>query len=179
MNTTLLASLVVALSSASGLALGDVGTTAKVPSPEEALRLVQIAPGYRLELAACEPQIQSPVAAVLDEKARMWIVEMIDYPTGPGPGETAQSRIRVLEDTDSDGRFEKSHVFADGLLFPTGLAHWKGGVYVTTMREVLYLADTDGDGRVETKKRLHEALDSMDRPRPRGHCHPAFRGARE
>ena len=141
-----------------GLALGDVGTTAKVPSPEEALRLVQIAPGYRLELAACEPEIQSPVAAVFDEKARLWIVEMIDYPTGPGPGETAQSRIRVLEDTDSDGRFEKSHVFADGLLFPTGLAHWKGGVYVTTMRAVLYLADTDGDGRADERKVVFEGF---------------------
>ena len=73
-----------------------------------------------------------------------------DYPTGPKPNEKPSACIRILEDRDDDGRFETAHLFAEGLLFPTGLQPWKGGVIVTLAGEVAYLKDQDGDLRADS-----------------------------
>jgi putative membrane-bound dehydrogenase-like protein len=118
--------------------------------PAEAQKLFQLADSnLRLELAAAEPEVIDPVAIRFDEDGRMWVCEMRDYPLGPPPGSGKTSRIRVLEDTDGDGRFEKSTTFADGLSFVTGLQPWKGGVFVTLSGAVAYMKDTDGDGKCD------------------------------
>ncbi len=127
-------------------------------APEASLALLCVAPGFKVELAAAEPQVVDPIHVVFDENERMWVVEMGDYPLGPRPGEEPRGRIRILDDADGDGRFEKSTLFADGLRFPTGAAPWKGGVYVTTQREVLYLADADGDGRADRRDVVFEGF---------------------
>ncbi|MEE2641436.1 MAG: PVC-type heme-binding CxxCH protein [Planctomycetota bacterium] len=100
-------------------------------------------PDCRLELVACEPNIVDPVAMRFDEKGRIWVVEMRDYPMLEQGLPT--SRIKILEDRNSDGFFETSRLFADQLLFPTGLQPWKNGVIVTLEGKVVYLADNDGD----------------------------------
>ncbi len=115
-------------------------------SPEESLRhLVLADDDLAVELAACEPEVIDPVAIKFDEDGRMWVAEMRDYPLGPKAGAKPTSRIKVLEDKDGDGRFETAHLFADELLFVTGLQPWKGGVIVTLSGRVAYMKDTDGD----------------------------------
>src|SRR5947209_17167558 len=96
-------------------------------TPKQALAEFRLTPGLRIELVACEPQIESPVAMAFDEDGRLWVVEMRDYPNGPPPGQPPQGRIRVLEDKDGDGFFETSTIFADKLLFANGILPWKGG----------------------------------------------------
>jgi putative membrane-bound dehydrogenase-like protein len=118
-------------------------------SPEQSLEYFHLAPGLRMEVAACEPQVIDPVAIRFDEDGRMWVVEMRDYPHGPGAGEEPRSQIRILEDRDGDGRFETSQVFADKLLFVTGLQPWQGGAIVTLAGKVAYMKDTNGDGRAD------------------------------
>jgi putative membrane-bound dehydrogenase-like protein len=118
-------------------------------APAEALRQFELEPGLRIELAACEPEVVDPIAVRFDEDGRMWVVEMRDYPHGPPSGGKPLSTIRVLTDDDGDGRYEGSRTFAEGLLFPTGLQPWRGGVIVTLAGEVAYLKDTDGDGRAD------------------------------
>jgi hypothetical protein len=119
-------------------------------SPEDSLKHFVLADDeLTIEVAAAEPQVLDPVAIRFDEHGRMWVVEMRDYPTGPKNGGEPQSRIVVLEDENADGRFEKSTVFADKLLFPTGLQPWKGGVIVTLSGRIAYMKDTDGDGRAD------------------------------
>lgn len=103
----------------------------------------------RIEAAAAEPEVVDPVALRFDEFGRMWVVEMRDYPYGPEPGELPKSRIRILEDRDSDGYYEFGVTFAENLLFPTGLQPWRGGVIVTSAGRIDYLKDTDGDGRCD------------------------------
>jgi putative membrane-bound dehydrogenase-like protein len=111
---------------------------------EQAWRQFRVEAGLRIELAASEPQIESPVAMAFDEDGRMWVVEMRDYPNGPGPGQKPAGRIRILEDRDGDGFFEHSRVFADNLLFANGLMPWKGGVVVTAAPHIVYLAAGSG-----------------------------------
>src|SRR2546426_3195320 len=127
-------------------------------SPKEALKHFQLAPGLRIELVACEPQIESPVAMAFDEDGKLWVVEMRDYPNGPAKGEKPAGRIRVLEDKDGDGFYETSTIFADNLLFANGILPWKGGVIVTCAPHILYLKDTDGDGKPDLKEILYEGF---------------------
>lgn len=127
-------------------------------SPAEARALFQIEPGLKIELVAAEPEISAPVEIAFDERGRMWVVEMGDYPNGPAPGEKPAGRIKVLEDLDHDGRYERVTLFADGLLFANGILPWKGGVIVTAAPEVLYLKDTDGDGDADVREVLYRGF---------------------
>src|SRR5437763_2932211 len=127
-------------------------------SPAEAAGLFKLAPGLRIELVAAEPLVQSPVAIAFDAAGRLWVVEMRDYPNGPPQGQPPQGRIRVLEDRDGDGFYEHSTVFADKLLFANGLMPWKGGVIVTAAPHIVYLKDTDGDGKADKREVLYEGF---------------------
>src|SRR5437867_10381581 len=73
-------------------------------STDEAMKRFQLAPGFRIELVAAEPEVASPVALAFDERGRMFVVEMPEYPITKEP----IGRIRLLEDVDGDGKFEKS-----------------------------------------------------------------------
>ncbi len=121
-------------------------------SPKDSLRHIVVEPGLKVELAACEPQAVDPVAVRFDEAGRMWVVEMRDYPTGPKRGQPPLSRISVLTDRDGDGFYETAAVFADHLLFATGVQPWRGGVFVTMAGEVAYMKDTDGDGNADLRE---------------------------
>jgi putative membrane-bound dehydrogenase-like protein len=100
-----------------------------------------------IELVACEPQLDSPVAISWDADGRLFVAEMIDYPAGPTAG-----RIRLLEDRDGDGRYERTSVFASGLNFPNGVLASRGGVFVTAAPDILFLKDKDGDGKADEKR---------------------------
>ena len=60
-----------------------------------------------------------------DERGRLWVVEMADYPLGMDGKGKPGGRVRMLEDTDGDGRYDKSTLFADGLNFPNGILTWR------------------------------------------------------
>ena len=121
-------------------------------APQESLRHLKVAPGLRVELVAAEPQVIDPVAIAFDEDGRLWVVEMSDYPHGPGANERPKSRVRVLEDRDQDRVYETATTFADQLLFATGLQLWKGGAFITLAGKVVYFRDTTGDGQADTQE---------------------------
>ncbi|MGD9719788.1 MAG: PVC-type heme-binding CxxCH protein [Pirellulales bacterium] len=146
---TLGATWMVAVSAATAPAAEPI----KSPlAPPESLRHFQLEAGLTIELVACEPEVVDPIAMRFDEDGRLWVVEMRDYPHGPPDDRPPLSQIRVLSDRDQDGRYETSRTFADGLLFPTGLQPWRGGVFVTLAGAVEYLADRDGDGRADARE---------------------------
>jgi putative membrane-bound dehydrogenase-like protein len=104
-------------------------------------------PDLAIELVAAEPEVASPVAIAWDEEGRLFVAEMLDYPTAATAG-----RIRMLEDRDGDGRYERATVFADGLPFPNGVLPCFGGVLVTAAPNIWFLRDKDGDGRAEERQ---------------------------
>ena len=118
--------------------------------PDEALRHFRLDPGFRIELAVSEPDIQSPVAMEIDERGRWFVAEMPGYPLDPSP----TGRIKLLEDTNHDGRPDRSRVFADRLVLPSGVMRWRRGVIVTSVPDVLYLEDADDDGVAERREVL-------------------------
>jgi putative membrane-bound dehydrogenase-like protein len=123
-------------------------------SPSQALKSFQLSEPFRLELFAAEPDILDPVDMVFDESGRAFVAEMLDLPYDPADGKPALSRIRMLEDTDGDGRADRSTVFAENVLQVSGLLPWKGGFIVPAAPEILYLKDTDGDGRADVRQVL-------------------------
>ncbi len=106
--------------------------------------------GFAVELVAAEPDIINPVAMTFDERGRIWITESLEYPRqSPGPG---RDRVKVLEDTDGDGRADRFTIFAEGLNIPSGIAVGYGGVWVANAPDILFLRDTDGDGRADQRE---------------------------
>ena len=78
------------------------------------------------------------------------MTESVEYPRRtPGGG---RDRVKILEDTDGDGKYEKVTIFKDGLNIPCGVAIGNGGVYVTNSPDILFLKDTDGDDKADTQE---------------------------
>jgi putative membrane-bound dehydrogenase-like protein len=121
--------------------------------PEQAIKSFHLPDGFRIELFASEPQVMDPVDMVFDEEGNAFVVEMPDYPFKPENGK-GTGRIKMLQDTDGDGKIDKATVFADSILDATTMLPWKGGLLVTAAPNILYLKDTDGDFRADTREIL-------------------------
>lgn len=118
--------------------------------PAEAVKAMTVPPGFSVEVVASEPDIVNPVGMTIDERGRFWITESFEYPRRePGPG---RDRVKVLEDTDGDGKCDKFTVFAEGLNIPSGIAVGHGGVWVANAPDVLFMQDTDGDGKADKQE---------------------------
>jgi putative membrane-bound dehydrogenase-like protein len=124
--------------------------------PKDELATFRLAPGFRAELVACEPNVVDPVAMAFDENGRLYVAEMRDYPNGGvATGNLTGGRIKLLEDRDGDGFYEHSTVFADNLRLPSGVQPWKGGLLVADAPSILYFEDTDGDGKADRRRTLY------------------------
>ena len=117
-------------------------------APKDALDTFEIEQGFRIELVASEPLVMDPVAMDIDEHGRIYVVEMPGYPLDTG----GSGRVKLLRDTDGDGRPDEASLFASGLRLPTGVMRWKRGVLVTDPPDILYLEDSDGDGRADISR---------------------------
>ncbi len=137
----------------SATALHDAGARSKVPtatqplSPEESAKKWHVREGYRIELVAAEPVVLDPVAFDWDEKGRLWVIEMADYPLGMDGNGKAGGRVVRLEDTDNDGRYDKRHVIVSDLSYPTGILTWREGVIVTAAPDIFFISP-DGTKKV-------------------------------
>jgi mono/diheme cytochrome c family protein len=125
-------------------------------SPAESIARFQLPPGYRVELVASEPMVQEPVALAWDGNGRMYVAEMNTYmkdATGTGQFERS-SRIKLLEDTNWDGKMDKATIFADSLLLPRLVLPVGDQVLVqeTNVQHIWSYRDTNGDGKADEKK---------------------------
>ncbi|MEJ7741016.1 MAG: PVC-type heme-binding CxxCH protein [Chitinophagaceae bacterium] len=129
-------------------------------SPAQSAKTMYLPKGYRLELVAAEPMIKEPVAITWDGNARMYVAEMITYmQDADATGERQpKSRISLLEDTDNDGRMDKSTVFIDSLLLPRMLICVNNELLVNETNTInLYsYKDTNGDGKADVKKPVYK-----------------------
>ena len=124
-------------------------------SPEESMKRIQLDGPYEVQLVAAEPLILDPVEATWDEKGRMYVADMRDYPLGPpNPGDPWLSRIQLLTDENGDGRMDKAVTFADNMDNVQGLLPYDGGLIATTRSQILFLKDTDGDNKADLIKPL-------------------------
>jgi putative membrane-bound dehydrogenase-like protein len=113
-------------------------------SPAEAIAKMKVPEGFTVEVVASEPDLVNPIGMTFDEKGRIWVTESLEYPRrNPGPG---KDRVKLLEDPDNDGKFDKVSIFAEGLNIPSGVAVGHGGVWVANAPDILFYPDANSDG---------------------------------
>jgi putative heme-binding domain-containing protein len=119
--------------------------------PEQERQALQVADGFEVNLWASDPLIQKPIEINFDPQGRLWVASSEAYPQ-VRPGQTANDKILVLEDTKGIGHADKTTVFAEGLLIPTGVLPGDGGVYAANSTELLFFSDTKGTGHADTRR---------------------------
>lgn len=145
------------------IASANQGDRNDIPDPDvkRELESFRVADGFEVTLFAAEPLVAKPIQMNWDADGRLWVVSSTAYPHLK-TGEQANDKIFVLEDTDGDGRADKSTIFAEGLITPTGILPGDGGVYVANSTEILHFADTDGDGKADKKRRILNGFGTAD-----------------
>jgi glucose/arabinose dehydrogenase len=148
--------------------LERVQTNAKNPirmtTPEESQRTFTLPEGYEANLFASEetfPDLKKPVQMTFDAKGRLWVTTMASYPMYL-PGKPVDDKILIFEDTDGDGKADKQTVFADKLHVPTGIELGDGGVYVAQQPNLMFLKDTNGDDKADTRDLIMHGFDTAD-----------------
>ncbi len=132
-------------------------------APDETRKLIQVPPGFEVRLFAAEPMVVNPVAMTWDERGRLWVVELYEYPKGAPKGEKGRDRIKILEDADADGKADKVTVFADGFSLATGIALGNGGVYLGQAPHLYFLKDTNGDDKADSQEIILTGFGMEDR----------------
>lgn len=138
-------------------------------TPQEAVQHMRLPDGVRAEVVASEPEIRQPVAACFDERGRLWVIEYLQYPhpaglkpvtvdqylrteydrvpEPPPQGPRGADRVKILEDTNGDGRADKATTFIEGLNLASAIAVGHGGVFIGQAPYLLFYPDRDRDDR--------------------------------
>ncbi len=119
----------------------------KAQTPDPRLNGYRVAPGFKVEIAATEPLVINPVAMTFGPDARLYVIE---WTSGDGPND----HIKVLDDTDNDGVFDKASIYMDKLELPAGLLFWDGWTYISLGHDVVRFKDADGDGKFEKRESI-------------------------
>jgi putative membrane-bound dehydrogenase-like protein len=121
-------------------------------SAAESQKMLSIRPGFAVELAAAEPLLRSPVALDFDADGRLYVAEFPEYNQYANSKPQGVGCIRLLEDLNGDGVYDKSTLFADPVPMATAVICWDGGVYAGSAPDLIYLKDTDGDGKADLRR---------------------------
>ncbi|TXT35714.1 MAG: membrane-bound dehydrogenase [Planctomycetota bacterium] len=143
-----------------GKSLKELMPRIKATETKNALKTFQVERGFKLELVAGEPLVGDPVDACFDEFGRMYVAEFHGYPYSAEPtklhpkggGKKNDGIIRLLEDADGDGKYEKSTVFVDNFEWALSVCCYDGGVFVIGHPHLWYFKDTDDDGKADVRK---------------------------
>lgn len=133
--------------------------------PQELIDSCTVPEGFEIQLFADEtrfPEIAKPVQMTFDGQGRLWVATMPSYPQWkPGDPKPADKLV-ILEDTDGDGKADKSTIFYDQLHCPTGFEFFDGGVLVVDQPRLIWLKDNDGDDVADEIKHVLDGWATED-----------------
>ena len=133
---------------------------------EKALEKFTLPEGYKIDLFASEsefPDLQNPVQATFDNEGRLWVAVIPSYPHYRPGDERPNDKLLIFEDTDGDGRADKSYVYADGFTDPLdgpgiGVIERDNVVYYANIPHIWKLEDTDGDGVSDKRESIQDGF---------------------
>jgi putative heme-binding domain-containing protein len=143
-------------------------------TPEQEVLTFRLPPGFQAELVASEPDIAKPLNLAFDARGRLWASISLEYPYAAPLDRLGRDSIKIFEDTDADGSFDKITTFADGLNIPMGLQPYGDGVICFSIPNIWYLRDTTGDGKADKREVLYGPM-GFDRD-THGMCNAFRRG---
>jgi putative heme-binding domain-containing protein len=133
-----------------------------INDPAAQLASFQVAEGFEVSLFASEKDgVVNPIQMRFDARGRLWVIISTVYPQLE-PGQAPNDQVLILEDTNGDGRCDKTTVFADGLMIPTGIEIGHGGAYLGHGTELLFLRDTNGDGKADERRVVLRGFGTAD-----------------
>lgn len=129
-------------------------------TPEEELKTFVLPEGFEIQLVASEPDIAKPMNMAFDRRGRLWVTSSAEYPIAAPTDRKATDTIKILEDTNGDGKADVVKTFADDLNIPMGIYPYKDGVICFSIPDIWFLRDTDGDDKVDKRKKLYGPFDT-------------------
>ncbi len=143
------------------------------PTPAKQAESLKAADGLELNLWASDPMIAKPIQIAWDAKGRMWAATSAIYPQVK-PGQAADDKIMIVEDTDGDGKADRAKAFCENLLIPTGV--WPAidaelpvghpgrynAAYLANSTELVFARDTNGDGVMDERRTLLAGFGTED-----------------
>ncbi len=133
-------------------------------TPEKELASFRIDPRFKVNCFASEvdfPELACPIQIRWDSKGRLWVSCSTAYPQVE-PRQKPNDKLIILEDTNNDGKADKSTVFAEGLHIPLSFEFGNGGVYVSEQPHLIFLKDTDGDGKADFRRKVLTGFGTED-----------------
>jgi putative membrane-bound dehydrogenase-like protein len=157
-NRTIRGSIFVALGAVASLLTArpvcDAAEPDAAPPATDAARFT-LPEGYVIELVAAPPLVRHPLMGGFDDRGRLYLAESAGLDLKAQELlEKKPNFVRRLEDTDGDGRFDRSTVFADAMVMPQGAVWHQGALYVCSPPHVWRLVDTDDDGVADERDAL-------------------------
>lgn len=120
-------------------------------------QILKVPDGFEVELVSNTNIVHRPVSMDFDELGRLYVTDSSgSSEKGPTQYEKKDHRVMRLEDTNGDGKFDKSTVFADNMMFPEGCMYYDGSVYVSAVPSIWKLTDTNNDGVADVRVEWHQ-----------------------
>lgn len=129
-------------------------------TPEEERAGFHLPPGFEVRLFAAEPEIKKPMNLSFDPSGRLWVTDTLEYPYPAPEGQPGRDSVRILEDTDGDGRADRVTTFAEDLNIPIGILPYGDGCICYSIPNLWYLRDTDDDGKCDRRELLVGPFDT-------------------
>jgi putative heme-binding domain-containing protein len=129
-------------------------------TPAEEQKMFVLPEGFEIQLVASEPDIAKPMNLAFDRRGRLWVSSSSEYPMPAPADRKATDTIKILEDTNGDGKADVIKTFADDLNIPMGIYPYKDGVVCFSIPDIWFLRDTDGDDKVDKREKLYGPFDT-------------------
>ncbi len=129
-------------------------------TPDEEHKTFVLPAGFEIQLVVSEPDIAKPMNMAFDRRGRLWVSSSSEYPMAAPSNRQANDTIKILEDTNGDGRADVIKTFADNLNIPMGLYPYKDGVVCFSIPNIWFLRDTDGDDKADQREKLYGPFDT-------------------
>jgi putative membrane-bound dehydrogenase-like protein len=124
-------------------------------NPENAVAGLDVYEGLEATLFASEPMLTNPTNIDIDARGRVWVCDVANY-RGHNGERPDGDRILILEDTDKDGKADKSTVFYQGkdLISPQGICVLGNKVIVSASPNIWVFTDENGDDKSDKKEAM-------------------------
>ncbi len=121
-------------------------------SPEEAAKGFQVPPGFHVSVFAAEPDVRNPIAMAWDGRGRLWVAENYTYADRSKVYDfSLRDRVLIFEDRDNDGKFDERKVFTDDVQLLTSVEVGRGGVWLMTPPQLIFIPDKDRDDHPDSE----------------------------